>query len=557
MPRSLLINTQPVTAAHGSLASALEAAASGGAHLAFARRASEVLVLPYRELLEQSARAAKSFLWHGLRRGDRVAVMLPTSPDWVVAFFGAILAGGIPVPLGATTTFSGIERYAATVRHVLVDCEALFLVATGPDDRVMQVLRREPVPNLLCLTPEVLRSGAALTRPLPSPDANALALLQYTSGTTGRPRGVMLSQRAILNNAFMIGHGLQMSDRDIGVSWLPLFHDMGLIGGLMTALYWKYPLTLTTPESFLIQPKQWLELVSSLRATLTVAPNFAYQLVCDRLTEAQVSKLDLSSLRAALNGSEMVRADTVSRFDEKFRAAGLAANRTLAVYGLAENSLAATFSPVGRDLRGGPHRAPGRATTVASVGSPLAATAICVHDQSGRELAPGTVGEVVIESASLMDGYFRNASATQLAFRDGWLRTGDVGYVEDGELYVTGRAKELIIKRGRNYYPDDVERLAQEAGLGAVRTAAAFSCSSDARGTEDVVLVLETMPLASHERSELEKRINAAVIDELGIGIDAFVFTIPRTIARTTSGKVQRGALRERFLAGAFAVERA
>jgi acyl-CoA synthetase (AMP-forming)/AMP-acid ligase II len=375
----------------------------------------------------------------------------------------------------------------------------------------------------------------------------------------------VLTHRALLSNAFMIGERVGIGPRDVGVAWLPLFHDMGLIGALMTSLYWHYPLLLMPAEAFLMHPRRWPQWISRLRATLSVAPNFAYQAVLDRASERHTAGLDLGNWRAAFNGAETVRASTLRAFEQRFGPLGFRASAMLPVYGMAENTLAATFPPRGgswrsRLLERGPlesrrtaveARAGGAGTLeVVSVGAPLAGVRLRVLGDGGALLPEGRVGEIALQSPSLMAGYFRNEAQTERAIGSGWLRTGDLGFVHAGELFVTGRVKELIIKRGRNYYPDDIEGVAAEvAGRQLVR-AAAFGCPNEGAGTEDVVLLLETRPMEASGRAKLDQAINGALIAALGIRADATVFVAPSTIVRTTSGKIQRAALRARWLQG-------
>ena len=566
--RSLLVNREPVAPAVDTLPAALERAAAAGAHLLLGKGDQTPRVVTWRDLQDQASRAAAHLLALGLERGGRVVLMLPTGEDWLASFFGTLLAGGVPVPVGPTFSFGGIDKYVATVRHIAQDAGARIFIGTEhAAAHWMALCDRNPTLEHF-VRPETLRAEPGRhARALPSPAAQDLAVVQYTSGTTSLPKGVMLSHRSLLANAHMIGKRVGMTPADVGVSWLPLFHDMGLVGALMTSLYWRYSLLLTPVESFLMHPRRWLQSISSLRATLTVAPNFAYQTAVDRISDRHVEGLDLSSWRCAFNGSEMVRSATLQAFVERFGKNGFRESAFLPVYGMAENTLAATFPPrdaswvattLNRDAlerrRVEPAGAGDGAVEVVAVGTPLAGTRVAIQDEQGREVPLGVLGEIAVQSPSLMDGYFRNDAATRVALRDGWLSTGDLGFVADGQLYVTGRAKELIIKRGRNYYPDDLESTALEAGdNGTIRAAAAFGCPDEATGTENIVLVLETKRMDEQARLNLDKAINGALIAAFGIRADVVVFVPQRTIPRTTSGKVRRTALRAQYLRGQLA----
>jgi acyl-CoA synthetase (AMP-forming)/AMP-acid ligase II len=522
----LLINPEAPRVSVLTLPEALERSASTGAHVWIADKDGEPAEVTTRAILERGSQLARNLLARGLTRGERVVVMLPTSEDWLVAFFGTLLAGAIAVPVGPNLAFGGMDRYATTVRAILDDAGARFLIANGAIEPWTSALGGVEIVRVDLLE-------AAPGHPLPSPSPEDPAVIQYTSGTTGAPKGVVLSHRALLTNAFMIGERAQMSTRDVGVSWLPLFHDMGLVGALLTALSFHYPLLMMPVESFLLHPRRWLQWIGRKRGTLSVAPNFAYQLAVDRIAPRHLEGIDLSSWRHAFNGAEAVRPSTLTSFAERFSAHGFDGSAFQPVYGMAENSLAATFPAAGtryviRD-------------EIVSVGTPLSGVSVKTVD-----------GQILIKSPSLMDGYFRNDAATAEVLVDGWLKTGDLGFIRDGELHVTGRAKELIIKRGRNYPPDDFERIAVDVGRGRVLRAAAFGVANKKSGTEDVVVVLETRALTVHERELLTREVSSAINAELSIGPDVTVVVPPRTIERTTSGKLRRGALRNRYLDGAL-----
>ncbi len=493
--------------------------------------------------------------------------MLPTSEPWLVAFFGTLLAGGVAVPVGPTFSFGGLERYAMTIRHIAADAGATLFVSNSAIEPYIPLLR-EGTPSLRAFVrPEELGGASASDSPFPSRSRDDLAVIQYTSGTTGLPKGVMLSHRAILANAFMIGERVGMSGRDAGVSWLPLFHDMGLIGALMTSLYWQYPLLLMPPESFLMHPRRWMQAITRVGATLTVAPNFAYQMAIERIGDRHHRDLSLGALRCAFNGSEAVRPSTVRAFTDRFGARGFQEASMLPVYGMAENTLAATFpdrgescsnlrvdrvalESTGKVLTNGATRDPANLAEFVSVGTPLCGVTVAVRSAEGTHLPQDAVGEVVLRSPSLMDGYWKDEAKTQAVLRDGWLRTGDLGFVHADRLYLTGRAKEIIIKRGRNYCPDDIEQVAEEIGGASILNAAAFSCPNEKAGTEDVVLMLEARTLDDSQRESMDRDINGALIAALGIRADVVLFVAPRSIPRTTSGKVQRAVLRARYMQG-------
>lgn len=543
MKPSLLHDDTPVALKTSTLTEALERAARDGAELWVAEKDQDASVHPQRETLEKASALARHLIAAGFRPGERAVVMLPTSEAWLVGFFGTLLAGGVAVPVGPNLSFGGMDRYAETVRAIIRAAGARFLIGNAAIEPHVAALKDQH-----CGLEHFVRADESAPRApavvLPSVDSDAPAVIQYTSGTTGAPKGVVLSHRALLANAHMIGARCAMSPRDFGVSWLPLFHDMGLVGALLTALYHRYPLLLMPVESFLLQPRRWLQWMSRRRATLSVAPNFAYQFVVDRVAERHLQGLDLSSWRCAFNGAEAVRPATLRAFEARFSPLGFRAGVFQPVYGMAENALAATFPPAGT-----PFRVTTRAgREIASVGTPLAGVTVGIHSDHGTLLPEGSIGNITLQSPSLMSGYFRDDEATAAVLRDGRLSTGDLGFIHAGELHVTGRKKELIIKRGRNYAPEELEAVAQDAGKGRVLRVAALGASDEREGTERVVVVLETRAMTEHDRERLIRDVNGALVAAVGLAADDTVIVPPHTIERTTSGKIRRAALQRRYL---------
>ncbi len=546
MKPSLLVNNTSFSLETDTLPAALERSAAAGALYWLAARDKEATELPTRELLERANRVARHLISLGMKPGERAVVMLPTSEGWLAAFFGTLLAGGVAVPLGPNLSFGGMDRYASTVQTIMRAAGARFLLGNDTIEEYLPQLREHGT-----LLEHFVRADLARELPdaavqLPSLSADATAVIQYTSGTTGTPKGVVLSHRALLANAHMIGERSGMSPADVGMSWLPLFHDMGLVGALLTALYWHYPLLLMPVESFLLQPKRWLTWMSKKRATLSVAPNFAYQFAVDRVAERHLAGLDLSAWRKAFNGSEAVRPGTLRAFSDRFGPLGFDQAAFEPVYGMAENALAATFPEAGRPW----HTAKHAGRELCSVGTPLSGVSVAVVDDAGEPVERGASGVIRLSSPSLMDGYFENEAATREVLRDGWLDTGDLGFVRDGELFVTGRRKELIIKRGRNFTPDELENVVLDVARGRVLRAAAFGAPDEREGTEQIVIVLETRPNTAHERELLSRDVSGALVAAVGVGPDVTVVVPPHTIERTTSGKLRRAALKVRFLEG-------
>jgi len=501
------------------------------------------------------ARAALEAAWcwggalrrAGVRPGDRVPILLPTSPDFVGAFFGAQLAGATPVPLPTPLGFGRLDRTMERLERIVTDADADVLVTSGryagaaaQSEALRARVRRTIEPAQVSSTPSITI--------WPSVDPEALALLQYTSGTSGVPKGVGISHRALVANTASIAHALALEPADVGVSWLPIFHDMGLVGGLLTPVTSPFEVHVLPPEAFLVRPRRWLQLLTDVGATVSPAPNFAYEL-CTRRVEG-LEALGLEGWRAALNGAEMVHASTLDRFTARFGRVGFRADAFTPVYGLAESTLAVCAPTLGREptrarfdtaaLERGEAVASSAGRSFVSVGQPVAGAEVRIAD-GARALEDGRVGEIQTRGPSVMRGYFRQPEATAASFVDGWLRTGDLGFSFRGDLFVKGRAKDVVVQGGRNVYPEDVEQAALE-GPEPCGAAAAFGVEDAAAGTERLVLVVEVR--GGGERDALARRIRGRVLDALGVGVDEIALWPLGRVPRTTSGKVRRAACR-------------
>ncbi len=535
-PPPLALNHSPVPVAPAwpTLAAALRAAAADDpdrlyVDLLDAHNASHPLT--YAATLAAAEHAAAHLLHRGLTPGDRVALLLPTGADFVTALYGTLLAGGVPVPWPVPLAPGGADAYLeTTVSRVFAHSGARLLVAdprlAAPAARLMAALGH---PDGL-LTPDDL-APAAPPAPLPAVAPDDLALLQYTSGNTTAPTGVALTHRQILANVDGLGRALRLSRDDVAVSWIPPVHDMGLIGGLFAGLYWRYPSHLMAPESFLMRPQRWLQNLSTFGATLSAAPNFAYGLCARRVSDRHLDGLDLSRWRLALNGAEMVHDATVRSFLARFAPVGLRPDAMVPIYGLAENALAATSPDLAlaqpyrtRPLPAAPSPWPVRSPAfapgapVVSVGRPLPGQAVAIVGPDDQVLAEGAIGQVLVRGPSLMRGYHDAPQATARVLRDGWLHTGDLGFIIDGDLHIVGRTKPMVIKMGRNYFPADIERLAR-AATGA-SAASAFPEDDPASGTERLVVRLAAPAPTGADPKQLEAQVNTALLAGLGLRAD-------------------------------------
>ncbi len=364
-----------------------------------------------------------------------------------------------------------------------------------------------------------------------------------------------------MSNVHAIGQAAQIVRTDAVASWLPLYHDMGLIGALYFSIYWRLRIVLMSPTAFLMRPSRWLQAISEHQLTMSPAPNFAYALCTKRVRAADRKDLDLSSWRLALNGAEPVNRQTVEAFIESFAPHGFRAEAMFPVYGLAESTVASTFPKPGSPLRfetvdraaladGRVVEAYGeRATTVTCVGRALPGHEVIVADELGDPVDDGDVGHVLVRGPSIMKGYYLDPASTSRVLRDGWLWTGDLGYTRDGEFFITGRAKDLIILRGRNYYAEDVERVAETIDGIRHGGVVAFALYDENAARDMVVVVCETKTQNDLDEKAMAERIIEAVSQACELTIDEVVFVRPGTIPKTSSGKRQRALTRERYLA--------
>jgi acyl-CoA synthetase (AMP-forming)/AMP-acid ligase II len=508
-------------------------------------------VRPIREALESARRWGALLRSRGVERGDRIPILLPTGHGFVETMLGTMLAGAVPVPLATPMTFGSVDRYMRNLGAIVSDAGARVLV-TYP--RIADALGSDATLRAAIhdvLTEADLAGLASAPLRTASVGAREAAFIQYTSGTTGRPKGAVISHGALVSNASSIAQGLGIGARTVGASWLPLFHDMGLVGVLLTSICHPYPLHVMSPESFVMRPARWLDLVSRVGATLSAAPNFAYELCVARASEAELEGVRLDTWELALDGAEPVHASTASRFAGRFASRGLRADVLMPVYGMAEATLAVTFPGLETKLqtlqidrealeRQGRMSPKTGGHPAVSVGAPVAGTSVRVVDRSRRDLPEGHVGEILVQGPSLMDGYFRNDDASAAALVDGWLQTGDLGFVHDARLFVTGRAKELIIKGGRNLHPSDIERVASEVEGVRLGSVAAFGRPNADTGTDDVVVVIEASTSDVERRSRMVNDVRGELLAVLGVKADEVRICAVGSVPRTTSGKIRR-----------------
>ena len=541
----------------GMLAGALVAAASTTRGIRAIEHDGRALSLSYTTLLGDSLQIAGALRARRLAPGDRVALVIPEVSDFIRAFFGISAAGLVPVPLCPPAQAGDLPTFARQSRHVLEASRASAVVTTPDIAPLLDV----PRGVRMTLAVDDLRAGPALTQPAAVP-LDSPALLQFTSGSTAAPKGVVLTHANLhANIAAITGpRGLAVTDADVGVSWLPLYHDMGLIGMLLSAVYSRDDVIVMSPILFLKRPTAWLEAISTYRATVSFAPNFAYEVCLRRVKPSQVAALDLSSWRAAGCGAEPIRPDTLRAFADHFAAAGFRASSFVPSYGLAEHSLAVAFASGGVTVDVvDADRLVRQSVAVPAVGGAAQVVRIVgcgrafpdhelqIVGEDGRTLPERHVGAIVARGPSVMQGYFEHAEATRGALRDGWLHTGDLGYMADGQLFVCGRTKDLIIHQGRKYHPPDLESAI--ADVPGVRTAGVVVFGINRIDDDDeVVAVVEVR--AGAATGDVVELVRRRVRETTGLELDRVVVAPPGTIPRTTSGKVRRVETRERFQTG-------
>ena len=513
----------------------LASAARSPNYLTFVDAREAESALPFVDLEVRAAKAGASIAALGIEPGDRVALVLPTGAAFMDAFFGTILAGAVPVPLYPPVRLGRLDEFhLRTARMIEVSGARLVLT----DRRIVRLLGQSVArarPALGCRTVAELPRAGELRNPAGPDD---LTLVQFSSGTTVDPKPVALTHANVLSNVAAIDSYIPEGEGQSGVSWLPLYHDMGLIGCLLLALYHPGPLALLPPEAFLARPALWLRAISRHRATVTVAPNFAFGLCLKRVRDEDLRGCDLSSLRLVLDGAEPIAPAVLRRFAERFGRFGFDARSLLPVYGLSEAALAVTFAAPGSGLRTA--KAGGSGAEVAAVGAPVPGVEVRIVGSDAREVPDGTVGRIEVRGPSVMAGYLEDPAATARAVKEGWLDTGDLGTVSGGELYVCGREKEIVILRGANHPPQEFEDAL--SGLRGVREGCAVAVGFVPEGADGEELLL----LVERSGALDADSVRARVVEKTGVRPHTVAVLAPGTLPRTSSGKLRRGeALRQ------------
>ena len=530
-------------------------------------------VLSYSALLAGAQTIAAGLNERGLSRDATVALMLPTSVDYLQAFFGVLLAGGVPVPLYPPAHRAQLEEHVHRHAEILSNAAAE-VVITFPEARLVARLLKARAPRLrhILSVAELAPPGAgAMRAPAEhsshAASADSVALLQYTSGSTGSPKGVVLTHAHLLANIRAMGAAIGATEHDVFVSWLPLYHDMGLIGAWLGSLYYGCLLVLMPPTAFLARPARWLRAIHDYRGTLSASPNFGYELAARRVPDEELKGLDLSSLRVTFNGAEPVHPETLARFHQRFAPHGFRPEAMTPVYGLAEVGVGLTFPPPRRGplidridreqlarhalARPLPASAPD-ATSLVSCGAPLPGYHVRIVDEHGAAVAERVEGNLQFAGPSATSAYYRNEEATDGLLAGEWRNSGDRGYLAAGELFITGRAKDIIIRRGRHLYPEEIESAVGE--LSGVRKGcvAAFGAKDEEAGTEKLIVVAETRETDPARRRALKARITECVTGVVSEPADEIILAPPHSVLKTSSGKLRRAATRQAYLGGSL-----
>ncbi len=523
--------------------------------------------ITYKDLWEGALAYAAGLAAHGLQPGQTVAIMLPTSKEYLFCFYGTLLAGGVPVPLYPPARLTTIEDHLTRHVGILKSCGASLMV-TIPEAKPIAWLLRAQVESLRAvLMPQDFPAKEAFV-PVKS-TSGQIGFLQYTSGSTGQPKGVVLTHANLLANVRAMGKAARATSADVFVSWLPLYHDMGLIGGCFATMFLSFPVVLMSPLAFLARPSSWLRAIHRHGGTISGGPNFSYELCLRRIPEHELEGLDLSSWRFAFNGAEPVSPETMLQFEERFSRYGLKKNVMSPVYGLAECSVGLAFTPPGDPwqvdvLDRERFAASGKAVParegdpaplkVVACGRPIPDHDLRVVDAAGFEQPDGTEGALQFRGPSATTGYYRNPEATKSLFSGDWVNTGDRAYMSDGMLYITGREKDIIIRGGRNISPYELEEAVGDIPGVRRGCVAVFGSMDKASGTERIVVLAETRQIDAASQEAIRQRINDLALNLIGSPADDIVLAPPHTVPKTSSGKIRRVAARDYYERGPEAV---
>jgi fatty-acyl-CoA synthase len=547
-----------------TLGEALDYAATGQRGLNFhdARGRLE-RVYPFSQLRTDAIAVAHRLVARGVKPGDRIALIAETVAEFPALFFGAVYAGAWPVPLPLPTSFGGRDSYIEQLRVQLQSSDPLMLLY--PPDLASLAGAAAQASGVQSMDWASFAAGEASAGELPQAASDDIAYLQYSSGSTRFPHGVAITHQALLANLAAHSHGMEVRDGDRCVSWLPFYHDMGLVGCLLSPIANQVSADYLRTEDFARRPLAWLELISRNQGTtLSYSPTFGYD-ICARRVSSQMDvaqRFDLSRWRVAGNGADMIRPDVMQCFVDVFAPAGFSASAFLPSYGLAEATLAVSIMPPGEGIvvelveetllaggTSGERNRPQRYRAIVNCGRPARGMEVEIRGESGQELGERQIGKVWCRGSSVMVGYFRDEEATSACMTDdGWLDTGDMGYLSDGYVYIVGRAKDMIIINGKNHWPQDIEWAVEQLPGFKAGDIAAFSITTPG-GEETPAVLVQCRTSDLEERGHLRELIRERVRAVTGINC-VIELVPPRSLPRTSSGKLSRAKARNLYLSG-------
>jgi fatty-acyl-CoA synthase len=546
-----------------TLVEALDYAAAGQAGMNFYDRHCHLSsALEYAELRSNAIATAQRLLGLKLKKGDRVALIADTHPSFVEAFFACQYAGLIAVPVLVPSSLGSHRSYVEKLRGLFANCTPAAVI--GLEEWLPYI--REALDHTRQMFVGTLQqlSDVPAKQALPDVSPDDVAYLQYTSGSTRFPRGVIITHRAVMANAKgIVEHGIGVRSGDRCASWLPYYHDMGLVGFVLAPMAAQLTVDYLNTRDFATRPGQWLKLISQNRVTISVAPPFGYDLCARRVRESEKAALDLSCWRVAGIGAEPIRASVLNHFADSFRDCGFDPGAFTPCYGLAESTLAVSFARrgagvqvdhVARQMLEHQFRAQTSAADdpgscgFTNCGAPLPGHHVEIRNAAGLVMAQREVGQIFVQGPSVMAGYFNDPQSTQAALKDGWLDTGDLGYLAQGELHITGRRKDLLIVRGRNIWPQDIEYLVESEPELRPGDAIVFVVPGD--DDPQVVVQVQCRMREPESRAHLVRTLVAKIISEFGLAADVHLVP-PHSLPRTSSGKPSRAEALERFVAQA------
>ncbi len=545
-----------------TLGDALDYAARGKRGLNFHDpRGNLARAYPYSEMRNDALAMARRMIAYGLKPHDRVALIAETGPEFAALFFGCIYAGAWPVPLPLPTSFGGRESYIDQLAVQMKSADPALLLHPGELGAMASDAATQA--GTIAMDWETFATRTQSSADLPTARPQDIAYLQYSSGSTRFPHGVAVTHHALLNNLSAHSHGMDLQPEDRCVSWLPWYHDMGLVGCLLSPVANQVSTDYLKTEDFARRPLAWLDLISRNKGTtLSYSPTFGYD-ICSRRISSQshpADRFDLSRWRVAGNGADMIRPDVMQAFVDSFSAAGFKASAFLPSYGLAEATLAVSIMPPGEgivvelveetELSGdtAEYGRPRRYRAIVNCGKPVKDMAVEVRDDNGGVVSERAIGKVWASGPSIMEGYFRDDVSTAACMKDGWLDTGDMGYMSDGYIYIVGRAKDMIIINGKNHWPQDIEWAVEQLPGFKSGDIAAFAVTTPC-GEETPAVLVQCRTTDEAERTKLRDVIRDKVRSITGMNC-VIELVPPRTLPRTSSGKLSRAKARNQYLSG-------